>query len=257
MGAGTFIVRTRDGRDYSGLTFSSLEVALTQGIFSAEDSVRPEGGAEPWSPLGLLVNSATQESTLLVNVASTGIALDLEARPSRPRPVVLAAEPMVEPAFRFGQGEANPGDEDGPVRYRLQIAGGFLLLAGLFGMLSYALGRHGIGDSIAMLVNTGLGIALLMNLPQIRKWAVGWVLAGWGLVWGTGILVGGCFGFVILGLISGLMYGGPACLLWGEECPPNRFWTGVTLMGILLLLGVLALILVAVAGVALFQRMRF
>jgi len=86
---------------------------------------------------------------------------------------------------------------------------------------------------------------------------VGWVMAGWGLLWGAGILSGGCFGFVLLGLLSSLMYGGPACLLWGQDCPRSRFWTGVTLMGILLLLGVIGIILVAVAGAALLQRMSF
>ncbi|MDP2876699.1 MAG: hypothetical protein Q8O00_10980 [Holophaga sp.] len=262
MEPGTFTVRTRDGREFSGLTLSSLEVALAQRIFSSEDSARPEGEAESWVSLGQLLGgsrSELQETNPGASLASPGIALDLDVRPLRPRPVMVSPEQSLpaEPAFRFNQPSDFAQDEEGPVRFRLQIAGGFLLLSGILGMAAYALGRHGIGDSIVMLVNTGLGIALLMNLPQIRKWAVGWVMAGWGLLWGAGILSGGCFGFVLLGLISGLMYGGPVCLLWGEDCPRSRFWTGVTLMGILLLLGVIGIILVAVAGAALLQRMSF
>ncbi len=37
----------------------------------------------------------------------------------------------------------------------------------------------------------------------------------------------GLIGFLIIGLYLG----GFVCLLWGEECPPRRFWTGVALVG--------------------------
>ena len=147
-------------------------------------------------------------------------------------------------------------EDEGPGRHRLRIAGAFLLLWGILGMVAYAFGKHGPADSIAMLVNTGLGIALLMNLQAVRKWAVGWVVAGWALFWGAGALAGGCFGFVLMGLIASLVYGGPACLLWDEECPVGRFWTGVALMGFMAFLALLGMAMVAVAGATLLQRMH-
>ncbi len=148
------------------------------------------------------------------------------------------------------------GDE-GPALHRLRIAGAFLLLWGILGMVGYAFGRDRPTQSIPMLVNTGLGVALLMNYQAMRRWAMGWVVAGWALACAGGMLFGGCFGFVLVALFSGLVYGGPACLLWGEECPRGRFWAGVSLMGALLLLVVLAAILVTLVGATLFQRMRF
>lgn len=268
----TFTVRTRDGREFSGFTLSSLQIAAAQKIFSLEDAVRPDRVAGTWTPLARMLTlpepplvppvPSPRPPTAPVPVptpdprVSTGIALDLDAhpRPAKPAftPPVRAAELPTRPVpDTFIQDE-----EEGPMRHRLRIAGAFLLFAGILGMVGYAFGRHRVADILTMLVNTGLGIALLMNLPQIRKWAVGWVVAGWGLAWGAGTLAGGCFGFVIVGLFAGLIYGGPACLLWGEECPKARFWTGIALMSVLVLLAVLGVILIAVAGVAFFQRLQ-
>ena len=264
----TFTVRTRDGREFSGFTLSSLQIAAAQKIFSLEDAVRPDRIAGSWTPLARMLTLPEPPSPFSSHRpappqaheeprVSTGIALDLEARP-RLQPTVRPTPPSLVNENPYRPGPEAPGydEDDGPVRHRLRIAGAFLLFAGILGMVGYTFGKHGAADGFAMLLNTGLGIALLMNLPQIRKWAVGWVVAGWGLMWGAGILTGGCLGFVIVGLVAGLVYGGPICLLWGEDCPRSRFWTGVALMGALVLLAVLTLIVVVVAGAALFQRMQ-
>lgn len=259
----TFTVRTREGREFTGLTLSSLRIAADQKIFSLEDSVRSEKVAGAWTPLAKVLGLLEPQSPLPIPAetapgprSSTGISLDLEAYSSRPQPVV----PSASREIRSSRSEApcpSWDEEEGPARHRLRISGGFLLLWGILGMVGYAFGKHGPADSITMLVNTGLGITLLMNRPEIRRWAVGWVVAGWALFCGAGLLAGGCLGFVVIGLLSGLAYGGPACLLWGEECPRPRFWTGVTLMGALVLLMGLIMVLVAVAGATLLQRMRF
>lgn len=270
----TFTVRTREGREYSGLTLSSLRIAAAQKIFSMEDAVRSDKVAGAWTPLARVLNlpEPTSAPRALPNQApvrgpdllpgpraSTGIALDLHSDTQRTpsatpptrtvAPGSLPSRPMVLP------NSLNDEDE-GPARHRLRIAGAFLLFLGILGMVAYALGRPSVANAVTMLVNTGLGIALLMNLQQIRQVAVGWVMAGWGLMTLGGVLAGGCFGLVLVGLFSGLVYGGPACLLWGEECPRGRFWTGVTIMGLLVLLMVLGLILIAVAGAALFKQIR-
>ncbi|MBK8791694.1 MAG: hypothetical protein IPN59_00840 [Holophaga sp.] len=268
----TFTVRTRDGREFSGFTLSSLQIAAAQKIFSLEDAVRPDRVAGTWTPLARMLTlpepplappvPSPHPPTAPVPAptpdprVSTGIALDLDAHPRLPRPAITPPVRAAELPTRPAPDTFIQDEDEGPVRHRLRIAGAFLLFAGFLGMVGYAYGKHGVPDILAMLINTGLGIALLMNLPQIRKWAVGWVVAGWALAWGAGTLAGGCFGFVIVGLIAGLIYGGPVCLLWGEECPKSRFWTGIVLMGILVLLAVLGVILVAAAGVALFQRLQ-
>lgn len=238
----TYSVHTRDGRVYPGLTLSSLRTALDQGIFAPEDQVAEEGHSGRAVPL----------ATLLGDPVASGIALDEAARPA-PMPV--------EPRQAFPE----PGPqrtyawepEEGLERHRLRLAGGFLLTMGLLGMLRYAVTKHDVAATITMLVNTGFGIALLLNWPEVRKWALGWVLAGWGLVCVAGIAAAGCFGFVLVGLFSGLLYGGPACLLWGEDCPPPRFWTGVVLMGVMALLLALLVVIMALAGAALLQRLQF
>ena len=138
----------------------------------------------------------------------------------------------------------------------MRIAGAFLMLWGILGMVGYAFGNHRSANSIAMLVNTGLGIALLANLERVRRWAVGWVVAGWALFWWSGALFGGCMGFVVIGILGSLVYGGPACLLWGEECPRGRFWTGTILMGLMVLLALLGMVFVALVGATLLQRMH-
>lgn len=267
----TYTVRTRDGREYAGLTLASLRIALSQKIFSPDDSARSDRVAGSWTPLARLLTIPDQAlkpsmprgpegAEPVRGVApppeprvSTGIALDLGRDPlpppPAPAPVRMALpvdpRPMAISAFE---------EEEGPMRHRLRIAGAYLLLGGILGMVGYAFGKHNPAQSVTMLVNTGLGIALLMNLPQVRKWAVGWVVAGWGLACVAGGLGGGCFGFVLVGIFSGLVYGGPACLLWGEECPRSRFWTGVGLMGFLAFLVVLGMILIAVAGAALAKQ---
>lgn len=249
----TYTVRTRDGREFPGFTLSSLQIAIAQKIFFPEDSVRPEGGSSSWTTLARVL--ALPEPGIPV---STGIALDFDSRSSKPS-LGAAPEPraFIENPYRPQDPSSfAPDVDEGPTRHRLRIAGAFLLFSGILGMVGYAFGKHGVADIITMLINTGLGIALLMNLQQVRKWAVGWVVAGWGLFCGAGILSGGCFGFVLIALISGLWFGGPACLLWGEECPPSRFWAGVTIMGVLVLLGVLGMVLVAIAGATLLQRMH-
>lgn len=265
----TFTVRTRDGREYPGLTLSSLRIAVSQKIFSPEDSARSDRIAGTWTPLARLLTIpdqafqvSGQEFPMVRPVerpspVSTGIALDLDRHPA---PVAQPPRlPLSNPISRplAIQAAAPFEEEEGPVRHRLQIAGAYLLFFGILGMVAYAFGKHGPTDSIIMLVNTGFGIALLMNLHQVRKWAAGWVIAGWVLAGLGGTLAAGCFGLVLVGVFAGLGFGGPACLLWGEECPRPRFWTGVTLIGIVLFLLVVGLILIAVAGAALFRQMRF
>lgn len=266
----TFTVRTRDGREYSGLTLSSLRISAAQKIFSLEDAVRSDRVAGAWTPLARVLSlpepaSAPSVSRVAPHSApaseprvSTGIALDLGSHSPASPPVVAPAYSIpMEGSFRPVPVALPLHEEaEGPARHRLRIAGAFLLFAGILGMVGYALGRPSVANAITMLVNTGLGIALLMDRPEIRKWALGWVLAGWTLSCLAGTLAAGCFGLVLVGLFTGLAYGGPACLLWGEECPPGRFWTGVSLMGALVLLGVLGMVLVAVAGATLLQRMH-
>jgi hypothetical protein len=262
----TFTVRTRDGREYAGLTLSSLRIAVSQKIFSPEDSARSDRMAGTWTPLARLLTIPDQAFNVTGQAlpavrppepapVSTGIALDLDRHPAPP--VQAPWVPASPAAPRPFVAQAAPETEEGPVRHRLRIAGVFLLLSGILGMVGYAYGQHSAAQSASMLVNTGLGIALLMNLQQVRKWAAGWVVAGWALLTFVAAVSGGCLGLILVGLFSGLVYGGPACLLWGEECPRARFWTGITLMGILALLVLLGLILVAVAGAALFRQMRF
>jgi len=265
----TFTVRTRDGREYPGLTLSSLRIALSQKIFSPEDSARSDRLAGTWTPLARLLTipeqafkAPGQELPVVRQPeppaqVSTGIGLDLDRHPAPP---VLAPRVPVTtsvPRPMGAQSGVPPAEEEGPVRHRLRIAGAFLLLSGILGMVGYALGSHSPAQSVVMLVNTGLGIALLMNLQQVRKWAAGWVVAGWALLCFAGAASGGCFGLILVGLFSGLVYGGPACLLWGEECPRSRFWTGVSLMAFLAILVLLGLILIAVAGASLFRQLRF
>lgn len=268
----TFTVRTRDGREYPGITLASLQVGATQKIFSLDDMVRPEQMAGTWTPIARLLSlpdsaldpgsvqpsSAAPRSDSELPRASTGIALDLDAHPvPRSQPTVAPMRaPLQEPAFRVSPISTQIDDEEGPVRYRLQIAGAYLLFFGILGMVAYAFGKHGPTDSVIMLVNTGFGIALLMNLHLVRKWAAGWVIAGWALAGLGGTLAAGCLGLIIAGVFAGLGFGGPACLLWGEECPRPRFWTGVTLIGIVLFLVVVVMIIGAVAGAALLQRLR-
>lgn len=262
----TYTVRTRDGREYAGLTLSSLRIAAAQKIFSLEDAVRSDRMAGAWTPLARVLSLPEPAVQPIRPPApaspnpeprvSTGIALDLDSRPSRqaaPNPVIPTPSPYrpVPVAASFGLSE-----EEGPTRHRLRIAGAFLLVIGLLGILSYALGKPNPVTAVTMLVNTGLGVALVMNKEAARRWAAGWVVAGWALSCLVGTMAGGCFGLVLVGLITGLFYGGPACLLWGDECPKGRFWTGVTLMGVMLLLAVLGILLILVAGVALFQRMH-
>ena len=264
----TFTVRTRDGREYPGLTLASLRIGAAQKIFSLDDMARPEQMAGTWTPIARVLSLPDPGSVRTEPPApraapefpqvSTGIALDLDAHPA-PRPLPVAAPLRVSPqetAFRIAPISNQMDEEEGPVRHRLRIAGAYLLFFGILGMVAYAFGKHGPTDSIIMLVNTGFGIALLMNLQQVRKWAAGWVIAGWALAGLGGTLAAGCFGLVIVGVLAGLGFGGPACLLWGEECPRSRFWTGVTLIGIMLFLLVVVMILGAVAGAALLQRMR-
>jgi len=264
----TFTVRTRDGREYPGLTLASLRIGAAQKIFSLDDMARPEQMAGTWTPIARVLSlpdpSSARPEPLAPPAApefprvSTGIALDLEAHPP-PRPHPLAVPMRVPPQetpFRITSISSQIDEEEGPARHRLRIAGAYLLFFGILGMVAYAFGKHGPTDSIIMLVNTGFGIALLLNLQQVRKWAAGWVIAGWVLAGLGGTLAAGCFGLVLVGVFAGLGFGGPACLLWGEECPRPRFWTGVTLIGIVLFLVVVVMILGVVAGAALLQRMR-
>jgi len=269
----TFTVRTRDGREYAGLTLSSLRIAVGQKIFSPEDSARSDRLAGTWTPLARLLaipdqalsasasshpmSSPRQAKRTAEVGVSTGIELDLGRQPAPPAMAPMAPPQSLVRQAPIPQSLQPEPEEEGPVRHRLRIAGAFLLFSGILGMIGYALGRHNIAQSITMLVNTGLGIALLLNLQQVRKWAAGWVVAGWALLCLAGTMAGGCLGLVIVGLFSGLVYGGPACLLWGEECPRGRFWTGVALMGFLVLLMLLGMILIAVAGATLFKQMRF
>lgn len=263
----TFTVRTRDGREYPGLTLASLRIGAAQKIFSLEDVVRSDQMAGTWTPIARVLSlpdpGSVRPEPPAPRVApespgvSTGIALDLDAHAHRPQPVVPPMRvPSAETPFRPVPVSVSLGEEEGPERHRLRIAGAYLLFFGILGMVAYAFGKHGPTDSVIMLVNTGFGIALLMNLQQVRKWAAGWVVAGWALAGLGGTLAAGCFGLVIVGLLAGLGFGGPACLLWGEECPRSRFWTGVTLIGIMLFLLVVVMILGAVAGAALLQRMQ-
>lgn len=265
----TYTVRTRDGQEYAGLTLSSLRIAAAQKIFSMEDVVRPDKMAGTWTPLARVLSlpdpgtsrtssgAQAQRRDADRPTVSTGIALDLDARPERPR-VASVPPPAIRPegvGFE-APASADPGEEEGSVRHRLRIAGAFLLFFGILGMLAYALGRHGAADAVVMLVNTGFGIALLMNLTRVRPWAAGWVLAGWALSCLGATLAGGCIGLVIVGLGTGIGFGGPACLLWGEDCPKGRFWAGIALMGTVVLLMTLGAVLAAVAGATLFQRMH-
>lgn len=241
----TFTIRTRDGRVYPGLTLSTLRTAVDQRIFALTDEVFEEGREAPPVLLGTLLAPP--------GAPVTGIVLDEPARvvpAPQPRPLPVQAPPVAQPDFAWAP-------ELGPERHRLRLAGAFLLVMGLLGMVRYAVTKHDVAATITMLVNTGFGIALLLNRPEVRKWALGWVLAGWGLICVAGIAAGGCFGFVLVGVFSGLLYGGPACLLWGEECPPTQFWTGVVLMGVMGVLLALAVVIMALAGAALLQRMQF
>lgn len=266
----TYTLRTRDGREYPGLTLASMRIGATQKIFSLEDVVRPDKMAGTWTPLARILSlpdpgSLPPQRALAATPftrpedpprVSTGIALDLDAHPPRLQPIAPPLRAPVELAPRIPSVPTLVEDDTDPTRHRLRIAGAYLLCFGILGMVAYALGKHGPTDSVIMLVNTGFGLTLLMNVPQARKWAVGWVIAGWALAGLGGTLSAGCFGLVIAGAFAGLGFGGPVCLLWGEECPRPRFWTGVTLMGIVLLLMVGVMILAAVAGAALLQRMH-
>lgn len=266
----TFTVRTRDGREYPGLTLASLRIGAAQKIFSLEDVVRSDQMVGTWTPIARVLSLPDPSPLPSESPArlagpdypqvSTGIALDLEAHPApRPQAMPMAAPlrvPPQETPYHNVPISNQMDEEEGPVRHRLRIAGAYLLFFGILGMVAYAFGKHGPTDSIIMLVNTGFGIALLMNFQQVRKWAAGWVVAGWVLAGLGGTLAAGCFGLVIVGVVAGLGFGGPACLLWGEECPRSRFWTGVTLIGIILFLLVVVMIIGAVAGATLAQRMR-
>lgn len=253
--ADTYSIRTRTGQTLTGMTLDSLRIGRDQGIFRDEDHVMPEGSTRVWTTLGRVLEGVSVPPVAPdLPKVSTGIALDLEATPAPPPRPMVPRPPL--PQARAEAFTALPAyEEEGPQRHRLRLAGAFLLLSGIFGMVGYALGAHKIGQIITMLVNTGLGIALLMNREEVRKWAAGWVVAGWALTTFVGIVAGGCFGLVLVGFFTGLYYGGPACLLWGEDCPPGRFWTGVVLMALMALLALVVILAMVFAGAALMGRM--
>lgn len=253
--ADTYSIRTRTGQTLTGMTLESLRIGRDQGMFRNEDHVMPEGSARVWSTLGRVLEGFVAAPPVPdLPEVSTGIALDLEAAPAPP-PRPVAPRPAL-PLPRVDAFTAGPAfEEEGPERHRLRLAGAFLLLSGILGMVGYAFGANKIGQVITMVVNTGLGIALLMNREEVRKWAAGWVVAGWALTTFMGIVAAGCFGLVLVGFFTGLYYGGPACLLWGEDCPPGRFWTGVVLMSLMALLVLLAILAMAFAGATVMSRM--
>ncbi len=253
--ADTYSIRTRTGQTLTGMTLESLRIGRDQGMFRNEDHVMPEGSARVWSTLGRVLEGFVAAPPVPdLPEVSTGIALDLEGAPAPP-PRPVAPRPAL-PLPRVDAFTAGPAfEEEGPERHRLRLAGAFLLLSGILGMVGYAFGANKIGQVITMVVNTGLGIALLMNREEVRKWAAGWVVAGWALTTFMGIVAAGCFGLVLVGFFTGLYYGGPACLLWGEDCPPGRFWTGVVLMSLMALLVLLAIMAMAFAGATVMSRM--
>lgn len=256
----TFTIRTRTGLELPGMTLETLRTGHGQGVFQDGDPVLPEATGGPWTTLGKVLGPAQPRPTPGV---TTGIALDLDLDPppSAPPPRIPAGavaparmESSAPRAYPAPQALALP-EEEGPQRHRLRIAGAFLLVSGIFGMIFYGLGAKGLNQVVSMLVNTGLGIALLMNRGEVRKWASGWVVAGWALTTWMGTIAAGCFGLVLVGLFAGLYYGGPALLLWDEDCPPGRFWTGVALMSLMALLVLGAILVVAAAGAAALGRL--
>lgn len=257
----TFALRTPTGLEHHGLTEETLRIGFQQGLFPGESLVCAEDGQDLWRPLGEMLGMEQPVVKALASrsLPSTGIALDLEAvaqtAPKGKGPVQTAPAPLALPAGpprpMHLVSEALQGE--GLVRYRLPIAGSFFLLTSLLGMVRYAMGNHGIPAILEMLLNLGFGVALVLNRDEVRPWALGWVVVGWILGALPLLVLGGCFG-PVFALLMGVYYGGPACLLAGEECPTGRFHLGLVLMGIMALLMAIALVVLAMVGSGLVTR---
>ncbi len=142
-------------------------------------------------------------------------------------------------------------EKPGYVRHRLRIAGVGMILFGAIDSILFYKFNIGFAKYLTIpigCITIGTGISSFIKNNEWRKFAKFCVVVA------PLLMISILTAFVIsefkykdFGLLMfidstlGLSFLGLSCLVWSEECPPRRFWTGMALAGLLLLVSMIFL----------------